>query len=90
MRLDGDPAAPLHRRALLCVVLGLAAFALLLVEPFLALALSLPAVTIAVHARREVLASRGALRGHDLAGAGLALGVATLPLAVVALFLDLL
>lgn len=85
-----DDAAPLNHRAVLSVGLGVVAFLLLVVEPFGSLVLSLPAITTGTHARREILASGGAERGADLAGAGLAIGGATALLAVVAVFLDLL
>lgn len=84
------PRPPLNQRAVLCVVLGVVAFVLLLVEPFLSLVLAIPSVTTAVSARGEVMKSRGGQRGFDLAGTGLAIGSATLLLAVVAVFIDLL
>ena len=84
------PGATLNQRAVLSVGLGLVAFVLLVVEPFGSLVLSLPALTTGTHSRREILASGGTQRGGDLAGAGLAIGGATLLLAVVAVFLDLL
>lgn len=92
---EGDDARPrpapaLNRRAVLSVGLGVVAFVLLVIEPFGSLVLSLPAVTTGTHSRREILASGGTQRGADLAGAGLAIGGATLLLAVVAVFLDLL
>ncbi|MGJ9423250.1 hypothetical protein [Aeromicrobium sp. CF3.5] len=91
----GDPSSPhpsaaLNQRAVLSVGLGVVAFVLLVIEPFGSLVLSMPAVTTGTHARREILASGGTQRGADLAGAGLAIGGATLLLAVVAVFLDLL
>ncbi len=85
-----EPSPPLHQRAVLSAGLSVVAFALLLVEPFGSLVLSLPAVTTGVHARREIQASGGTQRGFDLAGTGLAIGSSTLLLAVVAVFLDLL
>lgn len=88
--MSDGPRAPMNQQAALSVGLGLVAFLLLVVEPFGSLLLSLPALTTAVHARREIVASDGAQRGFDLAGAGLAIGSATLLLAVVAVFLDLL
>ncbi len=80
----------MNPRAMLSVGLGVVAFALLVVQPFLSLLLSLPALTTSVHARREIAAAGGAQRGFDLAGAGLAVGSATLLLSIVAVFLDLL
>lgn len=85
-----EPSAPMNQRAVLSAGLSVAAFALLVVEPFLSLVLSLPAITTGVHGRREIQASAGTQRGFDLAGAGLAIGSATLLLAIVAVFLDLL
>ncbi len=82
--------SPLNQRAVLGFGLGVVAFVLLVVEPFLSMILSLPSLTIGVHARNAIRASDGAERGFELAGIGIALGSATLILSVVAVFLDLL
>lgn len=81
---------PLNQRSVLSFGLGAVAFVLLVVEPFLSMILSLPALTIGVHARSAIRASDGAERGFELAGIGIAIGSATLILSVVAVFLDLL
>lgn len=81
---------PLNQRAILSVGLGAGGFALLAVEPFLSMILSLPAITIAAQSRNQIRESDGAERGSELARIGLMIGCTTLLLSVVGVFLDLL
>lgn len=81
---------PTHQRAILSIVLAVLGFVLLAFQPFLSLALSLPALTTGVHARREIAAAGGVDGGSDLAATAVLIAAATLPLSIVALFLDLL
>lgn len=80
----------MNQRAVLSLGLGIVAFVLLVVQPFLSMILSLPTLTIGVHARSVIRASDGAERGFELAGIGMMIGSATLLLSIVAVFLDLL
>jgi hypothetical protein len=63
-----------NRKAVYSVVCGVVAFAAIYVTPFLGLLLALPAVTSAVHARREIAASRGTQTGDTVAFTGLLVG----------------
>lgn len=76
---DGPPpAAPgsagTNRKAVLSVVFGVCGFALIYVTPFLGLLVAIPSITTGVHARREIVASRGAQTGDTIAVIGLTIG----------------
>lgn len=82
-------AASFHRLAVVSIVTGVIAFVLVVaVEPMLGVLLCFPAITSGVWGRREIAASDKPVRGFDLAGYGLALGVASLVLWVATLVLD--
>jgi len=72
----------INRKAIYSVIFGFGAFLVLWVFPFGAFALGIPAVTTGVHARREIVLSRGAERGDTVAVAGLTAGAMTLALLV--------
>lgn len=63
-----------NRKAIYSVVCGVVAFASIYVTPLLGLLIGVPAVTSAIHARREVAASKGVQTGESLAVIGLMVG----------------
>lgn len=90
MSSNNPSQPPMNQRAVMSLGLAVVAFVLLAFEPFLSLVFSLPSLTMGVHARRAIAANDEPERGFDLAGTGLVIAAATLLLAVVAIFLDLL
>lgn len=73
-----DVVAATHRYAIYSVLLGVGAFVSLYAFPFGCLVLGVPSVTTALHARREIAASRGELTGDSTAVIGLTIGGAAL------------
>ena len=75
---DPEPAAGLpsvtNRKAIVCVVYGVLAFAVIYLFPLGGLVLGVPAITTGVHARREIAASKGRQSGDMLAFTGLVIG----------------
>lgn len=73
-----DPApvdgAVTNRKAIYSLVCGVAAFACIYLTPFLGLLVAIPAITSAIHARREITASKGQETGDSLAVIGLMIG----------------
>jgi hypothetical protein len=75
MSTTGPDASPTtNRKAILCVVYGVCAFAVIYLVPVGGLALGVPCVTTGVHARREIAGSKGAQTGDSLAVIGLMIG----------------
>lgn len=64
----------LNRKAVYSVLCGVLAFALIYLSPFVGLLVGLPAVTSAIHARREIAASKGHETGDTVAFTGLMVG----------------
>ncbi len=64
----------LNRKAVYSVLCGVLAFALIYLSPFVGLLVGLPAVTSAIHARREIVASKGQQTGDTVAFTGLLVG----------------
>ena len=77
---DGGAGAPANRKVVLSVVFGTLAFACTFFEPFGGFLLSLPAITTAIHGRREIKESRGTEGGDLLGVAGLTIGITTIAL----------
>lgn len=72
---SGPVDAPVtNRKAIYSVACSVVAFACIYVTPFLGLLIAIPAVTSAIHARREVAASKGEQIGDSLAVIGLMIG----------------
>jgi hypothetical protein len=63
-----------NRKAVYSLVCGVLAFALIYVSPFVGLLMGLPSVASAIHARREIAASKGRQTGDTVAFMGLLLG----------------
>lgn len=63
-----------NRKAVYSVVCGVLAFAGIYVTPFLGLLIGLPSITSGIHARREIIASKGEQGGDSLAVIGLMVG----------------
>ena len=76
--IDPEPAAGrssvTNRKAIICVVYGVLAFAVIYLFPLGGLVLGVPAITTGVHARREIAASKGRQSGDMLAFIGLTIG----------------
>ncbi len=79
---------PTNRLAIYSAICGFSAFAVLWVFPFGAFVLGVPAVTTAIHGRREIALSKGAQRGDTLAVVGLTAGVTSLALTVISIVLS--
>lgn len=73
---DPGPTTPpaTNRKAVLSIVYGVCAFAVIYVFPIGGIVLGAPCVTTAVHARREIAASKGGQTGDSLAVIGLMIG----------------
>ncbi|MCW2769120.1 MAG: hypothetical protein JWR27_553 [Aeromicrobium sp.] len=88
----GDPAGSdgqgPNRKAIWSVVCGVVAFATLYVFPFGALILSFPAITSGIHARREIIDSKGEQHGDSIAVIGIMNGVGALVTFLVSSALD--
>ena len=69
-----DEQTVLNRKAVYSVLCGIVAFALVYLSPFVGLLVGLPAVTSAIHARREIAASKGYETGDTVAFTGLMVG----------------
>lgn len=81
----GGTGLPLNRKALFSVLIGVASFLCLFVFPFGAFALGIPAITTGIHARREIVESKGEQDGDNLAVCGLIIGGAGLVFGIIAL-----
>lgn len=73
---DPRPTTPpaVNRLAVLSIVYGVIAFAVIYVFPVGGLVLGVPSITTGVHARRQIIASKGAQTGDSLAVIGLMIG----------------
>jgi len=72
---SGSGESPVtNRKAVYSVVCGVIAFACIYVSPFGGLLIGVPSVTSAIHARREIVASKGGQVGDSLAVIGLMIG----------------
>lgn len=69
----GTPA-PINRKAVYSIVFAVCAFACIYVAPFGGLVLGVPSVTTGIHARREIVESKGEQSGDSLAVIGLMIG----------------
>lgn len=76
----GGAGAPANRKVVLSVGFGLLAFACTFFEPFGGFLLAIPAVTTAIHGRREIRESHGGEGGDLLGVAGLTMGITTIVL----------
>lgn len=63
-----------NRKAIYSVVCGIVAFACVYLTPFLGLLVAIPSITSAIHARREIVASKGEQTGDSVAVIGLMIG----------------
>jgi hypothetical protein len=79
----GGAGLPTNRKAVISVVLGAVAFALVFLSGFAAFILAVPSVTTGIHARREIKAGHAGEGGDLLAVVGLTTGATTLGLLLV-------
>jgi hypothetical protein len=79
-----------NRKAIVSVVYGVCAFAVIYVVPLGGLVLGVPAITSGVHARREIAAARGAQSGDLLAFCGLTIGAGAIVTVVLSWLVPLL
>lgn len=86
---DGGVGA-VNRRAVISLLLGLGALAFFFVFELGTFVLGLPAITLGIHARREIAGSAGTESGESLASSGVILGAGTIALAIASFLLDVL
>jgi hypothetical protein len=79
-----------NRKAVVSVVYGVCAFAVIYVVPIGGLVLGVPAITSGVHARREIAEARGAECGDMLAFCGLTIGAGAIVTVVLSWLVPLL
>lgn len=77
---DEGAGPPANRKVMLSVVFGALAFACTFLEPFGGFLLAIPAITTAIHGRREIKESHGTEGGDLLGVAGLTMGLTTIGL----------
>ncbi|MEJ7633429.1 hypothetical protein [Aeromicrobium sp.] len=85
---DDGTGLPINRKVLLSVVFGTVAFACTFLAPIGGLLLAFPAITTAIHGRREIRGSGGTESGDLLGVAGLTIGITTIGLAMLAAVLS--
>jgi hypothetical protein len=86
----GDSDGQVNRKAVWSVVCGIVAFATLYVFPFGALVLGFPAITSGIHARREIIDSKGEQHGDTVGVIGIMIGAGAIVTFLVSGALDLL